>query len=147
VVVGAGGAGRSAAFALARAGAEVRLSNRGVETGRHVAADLGVEFVPLHELDPRRYELVVNATPLGRGPGETPPFDLSHLAPGSVVVDLVYRRDRPTRLVHEARERGCTAIDGREVLLHQALPQFELMTGRRPPPEPGYELLGLEAPA
>ena len=48
---------------------------------------------------------------------------------GSVVVDLVYLRE-PTRLVTDCERRGLTAIDGREVLLQQAAPQFKMMTGR-----------------
>ena len=42
--------------------------------------------------------------------------------------------------------RGASTIDGREVLLHQAIRQFELMTGKELPMETSRELLGLEQP-
>jgi len=44
-VVGAGGAGRAAAFALMMAGANVTLVNRGVERGERVALELELPFI------------------------------------------------------------------------------------------------------
>ena len=43
---------------------------------------------------------------------------------GSTVVD-------PTPLVREARERGISAIDGFDLLVAQAVLQFERLTGSR----------------
>lgn len=142
-VVGCGAAGRAAAFALARAGATVALANRGADRGLAAARALGLPFVPLAELDPGRCDLFVNATPLGRAANDELPLPVGRLAPESVVVDLVYLRE-PTRLVAECRRRGLVALDGREVLLAQAAPQFELMTGHRLPLDLGRRALGLE---
>ena len=44
----------------------------------------------------------------------------------------------------EVRAQGVQAIDGRELLLHQAVSQFRLMTGEDLPLEVGREVLGLE---
>ncbi len=134
-VVGAGGAGRAAAFALSRGGARVTLVNRSVERGRRVARELSVDFLPLAELDPGAFEIVVNATPLGRGDTQPLPFDPVRLAAGAVVVDLAYVPGAATRLVREARAAGARAIDGREVLLAQAIPQSLTMTGEQLSPE------------
>ena len=41
-----------------------------------------------------------------------------------------------TRLLREARAAGCTIIDGLEMLLAQAVAQFETWTGRRRPSRP-----------
>ncbi len=142
-VLGAGGAGRAAGFGLARAGARVALVNRGEERGRRAAAELGLEFLALSELDAGRFDVVVNATPLGRVADDELPFDPRALAPGAAVVDLAYLDGAPTRLVAATRAAGRTAIDGREVLLAQAIPQFRLMTGRSLPAAFGREVLGL----
>ncbi len=142
-VVGAGGASRAAAFGLARAGAEVAIVNRGAERGRRTADLLGVPFVPLDAFEPRRFDLLVNATPVG-STDDRLPFEVARLAAGTVVVDLAYRRDEPTALVAEARRRGLVAVDGREVLLHQAVAQFELMTDEPLPLVSGARLLGLD---
>jgi 3-dehydroquinate dehydratase/shikimate dehydrogenase len=68
-VVGAGGAGRAAAVGLSRAGARVTLFNRSAERGERAAEELGLECRPLGELAVAlgEFEMVVNATPVGRG--------------------------------------------------------------------------------
>lgn len=143
VVIGAGGAGRSAAVGLAGAGARVTLANRGRERGEQAARDLGLPFVPLDELDPSAYGILVNATSLGREAGEPGPVSAATLSPGTMIVDLVYGR-QPTLLVVEARARGLTVVDGLEVLLAQAVPQFRFLTGAELPLESGRGALGLE---
>jgi len=142
-VVGCGGAGRAAALGLAMGGAEVAIVNRGAERGLDAARALRLPFVPLDELDPSRFDLFVHATPLGRDGEEPAPLPLEGVAPGAVVIDLVYG-EAPTALVVAARERGLLAIDGREVLLHQAAPQFLRMTGRELPVGVARRALGLE---
>ena len=144
LVLGAGGAGKSAAFALAMAGAEVTLANRTVETGQEVAAELDLPFVPLSGADGRGFDLVVNATALGRRAGDPLPIDPGTLEPAAVVVDLVYGRG-PTPLGAAAAARGLRVVDGREVLLGQAMSQFRLMTGQDLPLAAGRAALGLEA--
>ena len=144
-VVGCGGAGRAAAFCLADADADVVLVNRGRERGAEAAADLGLPFVPLDAFAPEDFDLVVHATPLGKHADDPLPFAVERLRADAVVVDMVYR-DEATPLAAAVRRQGGLAIDGREVLLHQALEQFRLMTGRELPLELGRRLLGLEAP-
>lgn len=143
-VLGAGGAGRAAVFSLCHAGARVVLFNRGVESGRRMADQLQVPFTPLAELDPGRFDLLIHATALGRDEEDELPFDPRFLHRDTVVVDLVYKESEPTRLVEEVRAHGGRAIDGRELLLHQAVSQFRLMTGEELPLEDGREILGLE---
>jgi len=141
-VVGCGGAGRAAALGLSLAGAEVALVNRGEERGLAAARALGLPFVALADLDPSRFDLFVHATPLGRAAADELPLPLGRLPAGCAVLDLVYG-EAPTRLVAEAARRGLVAIDGREVLLRQALPQFRAMTGRELPLDVGRAALGL----
>lgn len=124
VVLGAGGAARSARLALEVGGAErVDLARRG---------DGSWERLP--ELL-RDADLVVNATPIGTdggtdGPtqsGGTPvPKDL--LRADLAVLDLVYRPS-PTRLVREAREAGARAAGGACILLGQGWRGLELWLG------------------
>lgn len=68
-VVGAGGAGRAAAVGLSRAGARVTMFNRSAERGERAAEELGLECRALGELGGAigELEMVVNATPVGRG--------------------------------------------------------------------------------
>ena len=144
-VVGAGGAGRSAAEGLKKSGAQVTIFNRDPQRGRAAGERLKVPFLPLAELDPGQFGLLVNATSLGRGAGDPLPFDVDRLRPGATVIDLVYLMDRPTRLLDEAAARGAVAIDGREVLIDQARGQFRLMTGQGLPLDLARRATGLEA--
>ncbi|MDH3744008.1 MAG: type I 3-dehydroquinate dehydratase [Acidobacteriota bacterium] len=143
-VVGSGGAGAAAAQALDSLGARVTLVNRSVARGRRTAHGLGIGFSSLADFDPSVFELLVNATPLGREDGGELPFDIDSIREDAVVVDLAYCADRRTHLVEELAGRGVTVVDGREVLLHQAVRQFQVMTGQELPVGLGRRVLGLE---
>jgi shikimate 5-dehydrogenase len=102
--------------------------NRGRARGRWASQCFDLPFIPLAQFRAAGFAVVVNATPLGRNPGEMP-FAPEQLAPDAVVVDLVYG-PQPTELVSRIRRSGGVVIDGHEVLLVQARRQFHLMTGQ-----------------
>ncbi len=141
-VVGTGGAGRSAAAGLQRAGAAVTLVNRGAERGIQASTLLGLPFVPLADFDPSQFDILINATSLGRQDGEGLPFPVDSLRPGAVVIDMVYGAE-PTRLLREAAVRGAVTVDGREVLVGQAVGQFRMMTGQDLPRALARRVAGL----
>jgi len=130
-VIGCGGAGRAIAAALVKSGAGVTLINRGAERGEHAAALLGLPYIPLRDFNAEGYDIVVNATPVGRDTDEAP-FEVEQLNHRAVVIDLVYG-SRPTPLVDTTRARQQLAIDGRDVLVTQVSHQFRLMTGKEMP--------------
>ncbi|MET0973210.1 MAG: NAD(P)-binding domain-containing protein, partial [Thermoleophilaceae bacterium] len=84
LVLGAGGAGRAAAWALAQAGVEVTVWNRTPERAVELAAALGVSASER----PGPAELLVNATSVGLR--HTDSLDGLPLVDARVVVDLVY---------------------------------------------------------
>ena len=131
-IVGCGGSGRTIAAALQQAGADVTLVNRGKDRASLAVNLLHLPFRPLATFSPSGYSLVVNATPLG-GQGEPPPFAVGELDEHAVVVDLVYGQ-RPTPLVAATRGNGRVVIDGKDILVKQAMRQFHLMTGQEMPP-------------
>ena len=130
-VIGCGGAGRAIAAALVQSGAGVTLINRGTERGEHAATLLGLPYIPLRDFDAEGYDIVVNATPVGRDTDEIP-FQIERLSDDAVVIDLVYG-SRPTPLVDTTRARRQIAIDGRDVLVTQVRHQFRMMTGKEMP--------------
>jgi 3-dehydroquinate dehydratase/shikimate dehydrogenase len=131
-VIGCGGAGRAIAAALVQSGAGVTLVNRGAERGNHAAELLGLPYLPLPNFDAEGYDIVVNATPVGRDTDEVP-FKVERLSDDAVVIDLVYG-SRPTPLVGSTLAREQVVIDGRDVLLTQVLRQFQMMTGEEMSP-------------
>jgi len=138
LVLGAGGAGRAAAWALREAGAEVMIWNRTGERAVEVARALGVEAVE----EPRDVDLLVNATSVGLDPGTSEHEALEQLGLSTVdrrpstVVDLVYREDGSTTPIAAwASHSGARVIDGLEVLVRQGALSFALWTGREAPLE------------
>jgi shikimate dehydrogenase len=118
VILGAGGASRAASAAL-------------TATGWHdvvtVTRERWADIPGL--LDGA--DLLVNATPVGTGSGESPvPARL--LRSTLPVLDLVYRPS-PTRLVADARHTGAKARAGGGVLLAQAAMSFTLWIGHEAP--------------
>jgi 3-dehydroquinate dehydratase/shikimate dehydrogenase len=142
-VVGCGGSGRAIALALAHAGAAVTLVNRGTARGERAAQQLGLPFVSLLDFTVQGFLVVVHATPVGREDSSLP-FALDGLDEEATVVDLVYGA-APTPLVTQTQARGRFAIDGRAMLLAQALCQFRLMTGQEMPLVLAREILGCGA--
>ena len=142
-VIGCGGSGRPIAAALRRAGAEVTLVNRSRARGVWASKLLGLPFVPLAQFTAADYDMIINATPVGRE-GEELRVDVTSMPPGSVVVDLVFAiPDTPFSAL--ARRCGHTVIDGRHILLAQAARQYKLMTGEEMPRLPACDLLGADA--
>lgn len=128
LVLGAGGAARSAAWALQSRGADVMVSARRQESAADLASDLAVRDVPW---PPRgAWDLVVQATPVGTWPAvEASPLALDGLE-AAVVYDLVYNPE-DTRLLRDARAAGAMVIGGLDMLVGQAARQFEWWTGQQ----------------
>ena len=137
VVFGAGGAGRAVVLALADAGAaEVAVVNRTPQHAEAAAALAGDRGRVAAAAETGRFDLVVNATPLGmtgQGGGALP-LDPELLQPGQLLVDLVYE-PAETALLAAAREQGVRAFNGVRMLVHQAARAFELWTGTEAPIE------------
>jgi shikimate dehydrogenase len=134
LVLGAGGAGRAAAWALAGAGADVAVWNRTPERARALAAEFGVRAVEGGE----RAEIVVNCTSVGLHDPEATfkalPIEADEMGAGSLVVDMVYRAGG-TRFLEAARTRGARVVDGLEILVAQGAASFERWTGMEAPRE------------
>jgi len=132
-IVGAGGAARAAALALHRKGARVTALARDPQQARSLAAAVGCAWGALGEGLARPYDVLVNATPLGSHAfHEETPVPASLLRRDAIVFDMVYDPVE-TRLLREAKEAGCRIVGGVEMLLAQAVAQFETWTGLEAP--------------
>lgn len=132
LIVGAGGAARAAAFALARAGAAVFISARRRQRAVDLAKAVGGEGVEHGELRRMRFDAIVNATPVGMHPAiHASPLEERDLN-CRVVFDMIYR-PRETRLLQLAAKRGIKAVPGIDMLVAQGAAQWELWTSRRAP--------------
>jgi shikimate dehydrogenase len=124
LVVGAGGVGSAIAASLASAGvASIALTDARPEAARALAGRLTRHFASLDvttggERDLTARDIAVNATPLGTHAGDPLPLDMSRLAPGAVVGDVVMTSGT-TPLIAAARARGCTVQPGIDMLYEQ----------------------------
>ncbi len=132
LILGAGGAARSAAFALRGEGAGVFIAARRDAVARRLAREVSAEVVPWGAAEGLDVDAVINATPIGMAPNtDAVPIDLARLRV-RVVFDMVYY-PMETRLLSEARSRGLTTISGLEMLVDQGARQFEIWTGESAP--------------
>jgi 3-dehydroquinate dehydratase/shikimate dehydrogenase len=131
LVLGNGGAARSAAFTLSAAGANVTITGRNLDRVRALAKACGGECLTPEAAAQAQFDILVHATPVGMWPHGGESFFTGRI-PGEIVFDLVYTPQR-TRLIQLAEEQGKTVICGIEMFVEQALAQFELFTGAAGP--------------
>lgn len=130
-VVGAGGAANAAVWSLVRSGAAVTIYARNQLKARALADRFKVDHRELGGATFAGYDAVVNTTPLGTVGAlisETPAM-AAQLEGARLVYDLIYN-PLETQLLREARKAGCEILGGLGMLVHQALSQFELWTGK-----------------
>lgn len=144
VVLGAGGAARGVVLALHNEGiAGVVVVNRTLDRAERLARELNrrtgapVKPAPWDRVarDLARADLIVNCTSIGMRYSETEgqsPLDPALLPPAGFVVDIV-ANPLETPLVLAARRRGCHAIGGLPMLVHQGALSFEYWTGQPAP--------------
>ncbi len=145
LILGAGGASRAIAFGIIQAGGRVSLTDVDQARATALVKDLGGEAIPLNTLGDCPASVLVNATPVGMAPDvEGIPLSPDLLGRFEVVMDIVYQ-PLETRLLREAKSRGCAAIDGLQMLIHQGAAQFKLFTDREAPAnimaQAAYEVL------
>jgi shikimate dehydrogenase len=142
-LIGAGGAARAAALAMARMGAEsIFIFNRSRSRADELANLLmeegiyrEVEVLPYDRSNSRALgecAMVVNSTPLSQERPEELPLDYEAFKFGQVVIDLNYVRHR-SAFLKEAERRGSRVVNGRTMLLYQAAESFQLWTGEKAP--------------
>ena len=132
LILGAGGAARSAACALRAEGAAVFIAARREAAARTLARSVSAQVVPWGSAEGLDVDAVINSTPVGMAPHvDALPIDLARLRV-RVVFDMVYY-PQETRLLADARGRGLTTISGLEMLVAQGGRQFEIWTGQSAP--------------
>ena len=131
LLIGNGGAARGAAFALSDSGAKLSIVGRNPDRVRSLAKSCGAEPLLKEQLDKRKFDVVVHATPLGMYPNTEACF-FSGRIPAELVFDMVYNPSE-TPLIRRAVEQGLTVIRGLEMFLEQASRQFEIWTGATAP--------------
>jgi len=138
LLMGAGGAGRTAALRLAaEKAAGLFLVNRTRSKAEAVAAEIKKRFPAARVTlgyPKSRIDLLLNATTLGLKPDDKLPLDEKRFAlkQARAVYDMIYR-PAETRLLKAAKKAGCKTANGLSMLLHQGAKAFEIWTGKAAP--------------
>jgi shikimate dehydrogenase len=136
VVLGAGGAARAVVYGLLQCGTpRIVVINRTIRRAQALQEWFGsrVRVAAWEDRDQwlAQTKLLVNATKLGM-PGQPElAIDIARLPADAAVADLVYV-PLVTPLLRAAGARKLRTADGLGMLLHQAVPQFQLWFGARP---------------
>ncbi len=138
LLLGAGGAARSAALSLKLAGCELTVLNRTAESARALCEMIGGgEFDTLTVENLEKYaantELLVNCTSLGMSSMsqfESLEF-VDRLPDRAAIIDAVYN-PLETALLKSAKNRGLTALSGLWMLVYQGALAFRHWTGILP---------------
>jgi len=132
LILGAGGAARAVAFALAQSGASPCIAARNPERAKALARAAGGEAISWSQIGHEFFDAIVNATPVGMHPNiATSPLDARELN-CRLVFDTIYR-PRMTKLLRLAKRRGIETVSGVEMFVAQGSAQFEIWTGERAP--------------
>jgi shikimate dehydrogenase len=137
LLLGAGGAARGIAFALAEArAASLAVRNRSAQRAAKLATDVGstgfaASSVAAPGASLATYDCIVNCTSVGMhggGSAESTPISLDSARAAALIVDIVYAPEE-TRFLADARARGLKTLGGLPMLIYQGGLAFELWTG------------------
>jgi 3-dehydroquinate dehydratase/shikimate dehydrogenase len=135
LIVGAGGAARAVAYALAQAGSLVSITARRPQQAEALARAVNGDAVPRGKVRGQFFDAIVNTTPVGMYPYESAsPLEAAELNT-RLVFDLIYR-PQVTKLLQLAQRRGIETVSGFEMFVAQGIAQWEIWTGRRAPVAP-----------
>jgi shikimate dehydrogenase len=123
LIVGAGGVGSAIAASMAAAGVgTLGLFDAQVASAQALGARLKAHHTTLNVEtdgnDPAGWDVVVNASPLGMNDGDPLPVDVTRLAPGTFVGEVVMKQEM-TSFLKAAQARGCRFQVGTDMLFEQ----------------------------
>jgi len=128
IIIGAGGASRAGIYALQELGVEeISITNRTVSRAESLAKEFNINVVKLEDLEKNiESKFIINSTP------NESIFDYSLLNKSNQAFDMITKE---TEFIKVAKSKGVKVIEGKTMLLHQAVKQFELFTEKEAPIE------------
>lgn len=146
LLLGAGGAARAAAYALAGEGVErLTIANRTVARAESLAKDVReilrkISVVSLEHVTGDA-DLIVNSTSVGMASGDGAgrnPMGATPISRHALAYDMVYT-PAETPFLRSAQEAGACVLGGLWMLIYQGAAAFELWTGKHAPVDVMYQ--------
>ncbi len=142
-MLGCGGAGRAVAITCATEGAtKIVVSDiddsraaKVVEEIKTISPAIEVSSAGTDKSDWKKAasksDLIIQATPVGMKPEDTPLLTRDAFHEGQMLFDLIYMYPE-TEIMSEAKVAGAKTANGLGMLLHQGARSFEIWTGKSP---------------
>jgi|TARA_B100001964_G_scaffold244798_1_gene327985 3-dehydroquinate dehydratase/shikimate dehydrogenase len=133
-VIGTGGAGRAVVYGLKKENAEVTVTDINAGKAKLLAKEFDVKFENIEKMEElvKKNEIIINATSVGMTPNINESIiKEKDLVKGTLIMDVVYNPVN-TKFVQHAKNAGCKTVTGDRMLIHQAIGQFKLWTGKEP---------------
>jgi shikimate dehydrogenase len=129
LLLGIGGAGKAAAYAVNQAGGRLTIVNRTVGKAEDFAEKLNCNAASLNDLGSlmKTGEVIINTLY-----SEIDVVDKNMLNPDQIILDASYIG---SPLLKKAKELNCLTVDGRYWVYHQAVYCFYKFTGLKPDTE------------
>jgi shikimate dehydrogenase len=133
-LLGAGGAARSAAYAVTNQQAKLMIFNRTKDKAEKLAEEFKGDTYALDDYERiKSADIIINTTSVGLHPHEdATPLPKEYIANRHIVFDAVYGA-KDTRLIQDAKEQGAITLTGKDMLLYGGAAQFKLFTGHDAP--------------
>jgi shikimate dehydrogenase len=121
IILGTGGASKAVEFVLKNLGVDVIFISNNPRAKNHF------HYAEVNENMLKFCKLIINCTPVGTFPAtnEKPDFQSQYLTKEHLVVDLIYNPEK-TRFLLEAEKMGATILNGKQMLIQQALKSWEV---------------------
>ena len=143
LILGAGGAARAIGFQLAKEKTEMWISDKIVQKSVDLVSEIKRKLnakVHATTLDEKmltglieNMDVLINATPIGMTPNvDETPIDTRMLKKRLVVMDIVYNPVE-TKLLKDARKKGCKTISGVGMFVNQGAESLRIWLGIEPP--------------
>ncbi len=135
VLLGAGGAARAIAFAIADEGGCLVIINRTKDAAAALAKAVNCKYETLEKLEQeiKGAHIVINATLVGMAPTEDESLVKKALLSSELIVMDLVSNPKETKLLKDAKERGGKIVYGDRMLFWQGVLKFKVYTGVEPP--------------
>ncbi len=133
LIIGAGGAARAVVYGLKKEDAEITIANRTSGKAEKLAKEFKVGFKEIKNMKEliAGNDIIINTTSVGMHPRPDDAVIKEDDLSEKLVMDIV---SAPiiTKLIRLAKKNNCDVITGDRMLVHQAIGQFRLWTGKEP---------------
>jgi len=129
-ILGTGGTAMSSCFALCNIAKEVTIFGRNLQKMQYISQKFNIKSYNIKDIKVEDFNIIINATSCGVRDDECP-INTDKINKNHIIFDVIYS-PLYTKLLKDANNNGAKIICGTQMLIHQAIKQFEFYTNHIP---------------